>query len=209
MKKIALLKEILKSDQTVFSFKELVVAYGATIGKEALKAQLHYYVKTGNLYHIRRGLYAKDTQYDRLELATKILIPSYVSFETVLSSTGIIFQYYQQIFVASYQSREIACDDQIYFFRKLKSPILTHSIGIESYKKYSVATKERAFLDTLYVHKKYYFDNLEPLDWEKVYEILPIYEKKTLREHVDELYHSFKKSRPQKRDDLPSQACPR
>jgi len=41
---------------------------------------------------LRRGLYAKDNSYDKNELATKIYIPSYISFETVLRNAGAIFQ---------------------------------------------------------------------------------------------------------------------
>ncbi len=60
------LKRILKADQTVFSFKELLLTF-RTIGKESLKSKLYYYVKKGDLYHIRRGLYAKDKDYDYFE----------------------------------------------------------------------------------------------------------------------------------------------
>jgi len=39
----------------------------------------------------RRGIYAKDKNYDRLELANRIYTPSYISLETVLSREGIVF----------------------------------------------------------------------------------------------------------------------
>lgn len=194
LNKINILKEILRSDQTVFSFKELLIKF-KDISPNALRSQLNYYVKKGDLYHIRRGLYAKSSDYNHFELATKILIPSYISFETVLSSAGIIFQYYNQIFVASYQSREIACDNQIYKFRAVKQTILTNSTGIEILKNYSIATAERAFLDIIYLNKEFYFDNLEPLSWEKIYEILPIYgDIKIMQKRVDRYYNLFKKS---------------
>ncbi len=188
-----ILKEILKSDQTVFSFKELLLLF-SSIDKESLKSSLHYYAKKGDLYHVRRGLYAKDAEYNRFELATKIFIPSYISFETVLASAGIIFQYYSQIFVASYQSREITCDGQTYFYRRLKQTILTNSLGIELGKQYSIASKERAFLDIIYLNKKYHFDNLEPLNWDLVYALLSVYGKdKTMSKRVAGYYDLFKK----------------
>ena len=188
-----ILKEILKSDQTVFSFKELLLLF-SSIDKESLKSSLHYYAKKGDLYHVRRGLYAKDAQYNRFELATKIFIPSYISFETVLTSAGIIFQYYSQIFVASYQSREITCDGQTYVYRRLKQTVLTNSLGIELGKQYSIASKERAFLDIIYLNKKYHFDNLEPLNWDLVYTLLSVYGKnKAMSKRVAEYYDLFKK----------------
>ena len=112
-----LLQKILRSKKTVFSFKELLL-FSKKASINALKAKLSYYVKRGELYHIRRRLYAKDKNYDRLELATRILTPSYVSFETVLARSGIVFQYYDQIFVASYQTRDIICDGQTYSYKR-------------------------------------------------------------------------------------------
>lgn len=188
------LKSLLREHQTVFSFKELLLKFKPDKIK-TLQSQLHYYVNNGDLHHIRRGLYARDSNYNRLELATKILTPSYISFETVLSSAGIIFQYYSQIFVASYQSREIVCDEKKYIFRTIKPTILTNSLGINIEAGYSIASPERAFLDIIYLDKNYHFDNLEPLDWDKVYEILPLYGNSISMKKRVALYHdSFKKN---------------
>ena len=184
-------KQLLKLKQTVFSFKELILR-SKSKNINNLKSTINYYVKTNQLYHIRRGLYAKDKNYDRKELATKIFTPSYISFETVLLKAGIIFQYHKEIFIASYQTKTIECDGHIYNFKKLKPTILTDSIGIEIKEFYSIASPERAFLDTIYLYKQYYFDNLEPLDWEKVYEILPIYKDKTMTKRVNSYYEAYK-----------------
>lgn len=188
-----ILNALLRETQTVFSFKELLLRF-KTDEVKALKSQLNYYVKNGDFHHIRRGLYAKDANYNRFEAGTKIFTPSYISFETVLSAAGIIFQYDSRIFVASYQSREIVCDGQTYIFRTLKSAILINSAGIEMRDDYSIACPERAFLDVIYLNKQYYFDNLEPLNWDKVYEIVPIYgNNKRMKKRVDKYYDSFKK----------------
>jgi len=45
---------------------------------------------------------------------------------------------------------------------------------------YFEATKERAFLDALYLYKDYHFDNLEQLNKEKVMELAKIYNNKAL-----------------------------
>src|SRR5580704_8059822 len=96
---------ILKSPATVFSFNEILLA--CSIPASLLKRRLNYYVQNNQLYSIRRGLYAKDKNYDRRELATKIFTPAYISFETVLAEAGAIFQYYSTIFVATYQTKDI------------------------------------------------------------------------------------------------------
>ena len=138
------ISNILRSQATVFTIKDVLLA--AHEPKPLLlKRRLNYYVKKGELYHIRRGLYAKDSKYDRLEAATKIFTPSYVSFETILVEAGIIFQHYSTIFVATYQTKEIVCDGQTYSFKKIKDTILTNSAGVEQRDCYFIASKERAF----------------------------------------------------------------
>ncbi len=182
---------LLRARRTVFSFKELIILF-PDVSSQKLKSRLSYYIKKGELYHIRRGLYAKDNKYDRREVANKIYTPAYISFETVLQSAGIIFQYYSQIFVASYKSRIITVDGQTYVFRKIKEPILTDNTGIEIKKYYSIASLERAFLDMLYQHKDYYFDNLNPLNWDRVDEILPVYGAgRHMRNKVEKQYEIY------------------
>lgn len=189
------LHELLRMDQTVFSFKELILKF-PTIKIRSLTSQLSYYVKNGDLYHIRRGLYAKDTHYNKLELATKILTPAYISFETVLQSAGVIFQHYSQTCIASYQSKEIICDGQTYSFRTITSTILTRHEGIDRHENYSIASPERAFLDSVYLHKHYHFDNLDRLDWDKVYEIVPIYGDNQAMAKRVKMYHNSCKQKP-------------
>src|SRR3989339_15766 len=178
---------LLRSKKTVFSFKDLALLWGNS--DKAALVRVSYYVTKGQLYRIRRGFYAKDKNYDRFELACKIFTPSYVSFESVLALTGIVFQHYKQISVASYLTRSIICDNQTYSYKKIKGLVLTNPAGIENKKGYSIASKERAFLDTVYVNKEYHFDNLSPLDWDKVFEILPAYSNNAMEKRVKKIYN--------------------
>jgi hypothetical protein len=185
------IKAILRSSQTVFTFKDLLLTWEG-IDVDTAKKRVNYYVQSGNLYSIRRGIYAKDKNYDRLELATKIFTPAYISFETVLGHAGITFQYYSQIFVASYQTKEMVADGQKFVFKTLKSSVLTDSAGIENKETYAIATPERAFLDVVYLSKDYHFDNLAAINWNKVWEILPIYgENKRMQNRVNQYYQSI------------------
>ena len=79
---------MLESKRTVFSFKELALLW-RTSDPNTIMSRVNYYVKKKYLYHIRRGIYAKNKRYNRFEVATKIFIPSYISFETVLAEAGI------------------------------------------------------------------------------------------------------------------------
>jgi len=182
---------ILRSGRTVFTFKDISLMWSNT-DKKAVIAGINYYVSTGQLYRIRRGIYAKDKNYDKTELACRIYIPAYVSFETVLTHAGINFQYYGQIFIASYLAREIVVDGQVYQYRKIKNTLLTDPAGVLNKDGIAIATTERAFLDTLYLNTDYHFDNLATLTWDKVFEMLPLYDNKRMTRKVQELFDTTK-----------------
>ena len=194
IKKGEYLDTLLRSKKTVFSTKDVALLWGEE-SEGATRVRLSYYVKTGKLIRIHRGLYAKDGNYDKLELATRIYTPSYISFETVLTRAGINFQYYDNIFVASYVNREIEIGDQKITFIRMKNYVLSNTAGIEHNAGYAIATKERAFLDRIYVSKDYHFDNLGSLNWDKVFEILPIYNNKRMMKKVDKYFEHYKNNK--------------
>ena len=177
--------EIYKKPQTIFTFKEISLLF-PQLSYKNLKNKVSYFVRVGKLKRIRKGIYAKEN-FNSLELANKIYTPSYISFETVLEPEGIIFQKYQTIFAASYLSRRIKVGDQEIFYRKVKDEILLNSLGIEEKNFYFIASKERAFLDAVFLYKDYYFDNLRPLNWEAVEEMKKIYSNKLQIKKVAEL----------------------
>lgn len=191
MEKGDYISTILRSKKTVFSFKDIALLWGDS--GNAARVRINYYLKNSDLYHIRQGFYAKDKNYDKLELATKIYTPSYISFETVLGKAGVIFQHYGQIFVASYLTREITADGQAYSYRKIKESVLTNNAGMKHKDNYSIATPERAFLDVVYLNKDYHFDNLSALNWDRIFEILPIYENKRMIKKINEYFKAHKK----------------
>ena len=185
---------LLRSPKTVFSVKDIALLWGEQ-AEAAVRVRLSQYVKNGKLIRVHRGIYAKDKYYDRFELATRIYTPSYISFETVLTRTGVNFQYYGNIFVASYVTREIEADGQKMSFIKMKDYVLSNTIGIEHTNDIAAATKERAFLDRVYVSKEYHFDHLDVLDWDKVFEILPIYRNKRMKKKVDEYFKHYQENK--------------
>lgn len=180
-----------RSKSTVFTFKEILLASSIQDKSALLKRRLSYYVAKGELYSIRRGLYAKDKNYDRKEAANKLFAPSYVSFETILVEAGIIFQFSSTLFMAFNRTKEIVCDGQTIQYRKIKDDILLNSMGIENRGNYYAASKERAFLDMLYVRKEYYFDNIRPLDFNKVMALLPIYKNKRMNLVVNRYFKNL------------------
>ena len=65
-------------------------------------------------------------------------------------------------------------------YKKIKDGILMNPKGIIMENGYSIASIERAFLDTLYLYGDYYFDNLSLIDWKKAEDLIGIYENKAL-----------------------------
>ncbi len=184
------LEVLLRSPKTIFSSKDVSLLWGEE-SDEVIKKRLNKYVKAGKLIRVRRGIYAKDKNYDRFELATRINTPSYISLETVLTRRGVNFQYYGNIFVASYINREIDIEGQKITFVRMKDYVLSNTTGIEHKDGIATATSERAFLDRVYVSKDYHFDNLANLNWDKVFEILPIYHNKRLEKKIKEYFKNY------------------
>lgn len=191
MQKGNYLTDILRSPKTVLTINDIVLIWKDSNSK-AIKSRLSYYSKNKDLFRVRRGIYTKNKDYSKLELATRIFTPSYVSFETVLAKEGLIFQYQTKIQLASYLNRELEIDGQIYSYRKLKKTIINNSIGVENINETSIASSERAFLDILYTNNNYHFDNLRSLNWDKVMLILPIYKNKRMSKIVLQLFKQSK-----------------
>lgn len=180
-----------QSKNTVFTAKGIALLWRET-NSDRLKRRLNYYVKNGKLYPLRRGVYAKSLDYDRYELSNKIYAPSYISLETVLKNEGVIFQHYSSIFAVSYLNREISVDGSVYGYRRLKEKVLVNRTGVKKEGNFFIATKERAFLDALYLYKDYHFDNLTPIDWKACFELIPIYESQTLSRRVKKYFEERK-----------------
>lgn len=175
--------------QTVFSLKELSLLF-PDIPYNNLKSKVHYFVEKKKLQNPRKGIFTKES-YNKLELANKIYTPSYISLETVLQKESLIFQNYETIFVASYLSRKIAVNGINIFYRKINGKVLLNKEGVNEVSNCAIATKERAFLDAIFLYKDYHFDNLSPLDWEVVQQLKAIYQSKALEKRVGEYYQIY------------------
>lgn len=179
-----------KRPETVFTLKDIALLF-PEINYLNLKERMNYFAKTGGIRKIRKNIYVKDN-YDVLELANKLYSPSYVSLETVLGRAGITFQYYREIFSISYLSRSLSVADNNLRYRKIKAEILLNHQGIERVNQAEAATKERAFLDAVFLYKDYHFDNLRPLDWEKVEELKIIYQSRIFNQRINDYYQIYK-----------------
>ena len=185
-----LLISLYKRPETVFTLKDISLLC-PDISYVNLKKRMAYFAGKGGIRKIRRGVFVKDN-YNVLELANKIYSPSYVSLETVLAKVGIIFQYYREIFSISYLSRSLLVVDNNLRYRKIRDEILFNHAGIEKIDQAEVATKERAFLDAVFLYRDYHFDSLRPLDWEKIEELKFIYNNKAFSKRLNSYYLIYK-----------------
>ena len=185
-----LIAKLYQSPKTILTTKDLALIWEET-NTVNLLSKTKYYVKEGSLIRLTRGVFAKSKEYDVKELATSIYTPSYISFETVLREAGIIFQHHDSIFVAGPYPTIKKIGDKTITFRKLKDSVLYSAVGIKNEKNYSIATPERAFLDTIYLSPKFYFDNLRSINWETCFELAKIYDNKQLIKRVAQYQKNY------------------
>lgn len=174
-----------QDSRTVFRLRDVAMLIGEQ-RFTSLNKRLNYYVGQGKLSNPRKGIYAKSG-YNPEELACLLYTPSYISLEYVLQKAGVVFQYDSRITLVSYLSRSAEVGEASLAYRKIKGEILVDTTGIVRERNVNIATTERAFLDVMYLNKTYYFDNLSPLDKDRIMKILPIYNSKTLTDRVSKL----------------------
>ena len=180
--------QIYKDQRTVFSLQEIAMLVDESDFSK-LKQRINYFVRTRKIKRLRKGIYAKEN-YRKEELACKIYTPSYISLAYVLRKAGIIFQYDTSITVISYLSRKIEVDNHLLIYRKLKNDILYNSSGIVMGNNgVNTATPERAFLDLLYLNKTYSVNSVSSLNKNSIFELLPLYQSKSLKKRVTNIYH--------------------
>ena len=180
---------IYNDPRTVFTVQDIALLLKETVYSK-IKQKINYYVRKNYLVNIRSGIYAKES-FDIEELACKIYTPAYISSEYVLQKHGIIFQYSENITGISYLSRTIEIDSRRFVYRKIKNAVLINTYLIERKKNgVNIAAPERALLDTLYLNKDYYFDNITGLDKGLVYKALPMYQSKQLIHRVNKLFEN-------------------
>ena len=185
-----LLLKIYQQPQTVFTLADIAML-ARDIPYAALRRRLSYCVSQKRLLRPRWGVYAKkDFQLE--ELANKIYTPSYLSLQTILQRAGIIFQEYQSLFFVSYLTRTVVCEGREICYQAMPREILLENTGIVN-GNYAAAIPERAFLDTVFLRGNYYFDNLSPLDWNKVFDMMKIYKSPKFEKRIRDYYRSFVK----------------
>lgn len=131
-------------------------------------------IKKGALHYIIRGLYTDDENEDRELISSRILAPSYISFEYALSKYQLIPEDAKVLTLATCDKRKkkiYETDFGTYIYYDVPRDIFRYGMILIEKKngKYFFATKEKALLDMLYKEKplrsiknlkEYLFDNM-------------------------------------------------
>ena len=170
---------LLRSKKTVFSNEDLKFLFQIS-NRNTLKSLLSRLVKNGILLHPSSWIYTFPHS-DDLEFAVHLKKKSYISFETVLKQKSIIFQDYgNTIFLASDKTISKSVFWKCFEYHKLKDTLLLNPMGITQTGTYAIASPERAVCDRLYLSPNYYFDNIDPLNAEKLLQIAKIYNQRVV-----------------------------
>ena len=155
------LKILTESKKTVFRIKDLQSLWGEDYRNTVIYAKRM--VAKDLILKLAKGYYALNKEYSIYELANLIISPSYVSFNSALLYWGVCFQIsdiVQSVSLSNYQ-KEIG--DKIYKYQSMKKDLFFNTEGIDSKNNISIASPERALLDSFYFGAVANID-----DWEKI-----------------------------------------
>lgn len=171
---------IWNSKNSVFSVNELSLFIDHNSDK-SLRQKISNYLKKWYLEKVYRWLYTIPWKtINPFELANKIYSPSYISLFSALYHHGIIFQPTPWEIYLAYKKSETKKIENLWLIINLKhfkSDILMCTDGLVFTNNYTIASPERAFLDTIYLYDNIYFDNIDNLDQKKLKNLLPIYKR--------------------------------
>lgn len=174
--------KILTSKKTVFTIKDLEILLWSS--NQTVRSYLSRQKEKKILKNIFAWIWVIESrEYNKFELACKLREKSYISLETALQKHWIIFQDYSNIIsIASDNTILKKIENIEYQYKKIKDDILLDPIWIINNWFYSIASKERAICDLIYLKSWFTFDNLNSIDFDKLEEISKIYNKRTILE---------------------------
>lgn len=175
-----LILNIWKSKNTVFSVNELS-QFIEHSSESSLRVKISNYAKKWYIEKVYRWIYSlANIDINPFELANKIYSPSYISFFSALYHHWIIFQANPKEIDLVYKKSQLVQLkdlDLTIRLRFLKQDILLNTEWLIIKDWYTIASPERAFLDTIYLYKDIYFDNIDSLNTDKIKDLIPIYKK--------------------------------
>lgn len=178
---------LLKSGCGVFNVDDLMVIWKTSTRRETLES-IKGYINRKKVYNVYKGIYTSQENYNKLELAQKLVTPSYITYYTALAANGVIFQQYKDIHLFAKNSKKITVNGQNYIYHKVKTQVLMSSLGLKIVDNYTLAGVERSLCDSLYINKNMAFDNLRSINVNTLSDISKIYRNKRLENDVLKMF---------------------
>ena len=178
---------LLTVSQTVLTVDDLAILWQIS-NRSRLWESIKYYVRTGRLHIVQRGVYALSEDYSLLEAAVKLFPPAYISFTTALAFHGTYFQYSSEVHVMAQASKRLEiANGQVIVFHQLKNDILLNQQGIDKADGYWIASLERAICDTSYLVPSFTFEHLDNINPQKLEQFSNLYSNKALQNRIREI----------------------
>lgn len=155
------LKVLMESGKTVFRAKDLQILWQENPKNTVAAAKRMAAKKV--ILKLAKGYYAIRENYNIYELANLIVSPSYVSFNSALLFWGACFQVSGTVQSVALLNYERKIGSTAYKYQAMKKDLFFHSEGIDFKNNVSVASPERALLDSFYFG---FAANVD--DWEKI-----------------------------------------
>lgn len=175
---------LLLSKQNIFNLQDLATLWQISEHRKVVELA-KYYLRTGRLFNIKKGVYALNKDYSDLELAQKLIPLSYLTYHTALSFYGINYQFYNQIHSTALISRTLKIADKSFFYHKIKPHIFYNSLGLVQKENYTICSKERTICETFLFASKPAFDYVDGVDKNQLIEIAEIFENQSLLKKVN------------------------
>jgi hypothetical protein len=136
----------------------------------AIYNSLTYHLKKGNIERHKRGLYSLNEKsgdrrgFSKFQLANKLMLHSFISFESALSHHGLIPEAVYEVTSASISKNKIF-ENTLGRFSFAYSPVEPFYLGVEKDENSNakVATPLRALFDLIYVRRKL-FNKIKDLE---------------------------------------------
>jgi predicted transcriptional regulator of viral defense system len=135
-------------DKDYFTFADLLKLWDGSAN--SLKVALSRAVKNGELKKLKTNIYILNNKNVSIEkIANKIYYPSYLSFESALSSCGILSQIpYVLTFATPSKTKKITLGDSKVEYRQIRKDLF---FGFILKDGLYVALPEKALLDSFYL----------------------------------------------------------
>lgn len=183
------LKILTDSGKTVFSSKDLRGLWN--IGSQAVKVVTKRVVEQDLLIKLAKGYYTLSRDFNVYELANLVVSPSYVSFNSALFYHGISFQVSNIVSSVALFNYQKKIGEYNLKYYSMKKSLFFNLEGVDYKENLTIASPERAVLDSFYFGLLPNIDNWEKLNPTYIKELSIIYPK-VVRKKIKNLLNKSK-----------------